>query len=215
MANGPSLRDMDHAPLMGEITFGMNRIYLLVEKLGFSPNYFVCINELVLDQFHDEIKDLEMPKFINWNRRSLFDPKRQDIHYLRTNLGLKDRFAHDVSQPIATGGTVTFAALQIAYYMGFKTVILIGLDHSFQAKGIPNRPVVRDQEKDQDHFHPDYFPKGSRWQPPDLLRSEIAYQLAQEAFEAEGREIIDATVGGRCQVFQKREYDSLFPESSS
>jgi len=215
LANGPSLRNMDLSLLEGEVTFGMNRIYLLADELGFSPTYFVCINELVLDQFHHEIKNLSMPKFINWNRRSLFEPEQRDFHYLRINLGLKDHFGSDISKPISSGGTVTYVALQIAYSMGFETVVLIGLDHSFQAKGIPNRPVVRHQEKDQDHFHPNYFPKGSKWQPPDLLRSEIAYQLALEAFEADKREITDATDRGKCQVFKKGEFGSFFPGASS
>jgi hypothetical protein len=214
LANGPSLRTMDFSLLEGEVTFGMNRIYLLADELGFSPTYFVSINELVLDQFHDEIMNLVMPKFINWNRRALFDSNRKDIHYLRIRLGLRDHFTRDICQPMTSGGTVTFVALQIAYYMGFKTVVLIGLDHSFEAKGTPNRSVVRHQERDRDHFHPNYFPKGSKWQPPDLLRSEIAYQLAREAFEADGREIIDATEGGKCQVFQKGEFRSLFPGAS-
>lgn len=215
LANGPSLRKMDLSLLEDDITFGMNRIYLLTDELDFSPTYFVSINELVLDQFHDEIKDLTMPKFLNWNRRGLFDIKREDILYLRFKLGLKDRFSTNLCQPLTSGGTVTYASLQIAYYMGFETVILIGLDHSFQSKGIPNRSVVRDQEKDQDHFHPNYFPKGSKWQPPDLLRSELAYQLARDAFEADGRKIIDATDGGKCQVFEKGEFESFFPGDSS
>jgi hypothetical protein len=209
LANGPSLRSMDLSLLKGEITFGMNRIYLLADELGFSPTYFVCINELVLDQFHDEIKTLMMPKFLNWNRRSLFDPQRKDMHYLRIKLGLKDHFGADINQPITSGGTVTYVALQIACYMGFETVVLIGLDHSYEAKGIPNRSVVRHQEKDQDHFHPNYFPRGSKWQPPDLIRSEIAYQLAREAFESDGREIIDATSGGKCPIFRKGHFESL------
>lgn len=215
LANGPSLRKMDLSLLDGEITFGLNRIYLLADERGFSPTYYVCINELVLDQFHDDIKILTMPKFLNWNRRALLDPQRRDVHYLRIKLGLKDHFSDDISQPITSGGTVTYVALQIAYYMGFETVILIGLDHSYRAKGIPNRAVVRHQEEDQDHFHPDYFPKGSMWQPPDLIRSEIAYQLARDAFEHKGREIIDATDGGKCQIFQKGKFASFIPGTSS
>jgi hypothetical protein len=215
LANGPSLRKMDLSLLEGDITFGMNRIYLLADELGFSPTYFVSINELVLDQFHDEIKELTMPKFLNWNRRGLFDIKREDILYLRFKLGWKDRFSTNLCQTLTSGGTVTYAALQIAYYMGFETVILIGLDHSFQSKGIPNRSVVRDQENDQDHFHPNYFPKGSKWQPPDLLRSELAYQLARDAFEADGRKIMDATDGGKCRVFQKESFGSFFPGAPS
>ena len=60
------------------------------------------------------------------------------------------------------------------------------------------------------HFHPNYFPKGSKWQLPDLLRSEIAYRIARRAFEDNGREIVDATVGGNCPIFEKVDYLSFF-----
>src|SRR5262249_54292447 len=115
----------------------------------------------------------------------------------------------DVSHPISSGGTVTFVSLQLAYFMGFREVIVIGLDHSFAEKGIPNSTEVRQSEKDQSHCHPDYFPKGTKWQLPDLYRSEFAYALAREAFERDGRNIIDATIGGRCEVFRKESFASL------
>ncbi|HTX92070.1 MAG TPA: hypothetical protein VMC09_12725, partial [Anaerolineales bacterium] len=116
----------------------------------------------------------------------------------------------DVTRPIYGGGTVTFAALQLAYYMGFETVILIGVDHNFVDRGTPNTTVLRTSDRDENHFHPDYFPAGSKWQLPDLRRSEIAYEIARQAYERSGRQILDATVDGHCQVFEKVEFESLF-----
>jgi hypothetical protein len=63
---------------------------------------------------------------------------------------------------------------------------------------------------DKSHFHPEYFPKGVKWQLPDIRRSEIDYLLAKNTFENNGREIIDATINGRCQIFNKAEYLSFF-----
>jgi hypothetical protein len=45
---------------------------------------------------------------------------------------------------------------------------------------------------------------------PDLETSEIAYRLAKMQYEANGREIVDATVGGKLDVFNKVKYKSLF-----
>ncbi len=87
---------------------------------------------------------------------------------------------------------------------------MIGVDHAYRDRGVPNTPAVRQQALDADHFHPDYFPKGSRWQPPDLLRSEIAYATARRVFESDGRRILDATVAGHCPVFEKVAFESLF-----
>ena len=100
-------------------------------------------------------------------------------------------------------------ALQLAYFMGFSEVILIGVDHNFVEKGTPNKTEVRTAETDQSHFHPQYFPRGVRWQLPDLQRSEQAYALARAAFERAGRKILDATVGGRCPVFERVAYEKV------
>jgi hypothetical protein len=210
LGNGPSLQGMDLRPLAGEVTFGLNRIYLLFDKLGFQPSYFVCINELVLEQFANEICILPMPKFLNWNRRSLFAAEDSNTMYLRLRLGLRDRFSTDVAQPIWSGGTVTFAALQIAFHMGFREAILIGVDHAYRDRGVPNTTAVRVQDQDADHFDPDYFPKGTLWQPPDLLRSEVAYELARRMYQTHSGRVVDATVGGHCPVFEKADFRSLF-----
>tara|TARA_B110000285_G_C15052822_1_gene577936 strand:- start:1111 stop:1407 length:297 start_codon:yes stop_codon:yes gene_type:complete len=93
--------------------------------------------------------------------------------------------------------------------MGFSEVYIVGLDHNFKEKGQPNKTEVRTQEKDESHFHPDYFPKGSKWQLPDLLRSEIAYKKAREAFQSDGRKIYDATVNGHCNIFEKKAFESI------
>ena len=209
IANGPSLARTDLRPLKAETTFGMNRIYLNFKEMGFQTSYYLAINELVLNQFAGEIAYLGMPKFLNWNQRKRFR-EVNDLNYLRLKLGFHDTFISDISRPLCSGGTVTFAALQVAFYMGFQQVVLVGLDHRFASKGRPNEVQVRAEARDQNHFHPNYFPAGSRWQLPDLRRSELAYGLARRAYEAEGRIILDATVDGACPVFEKVTYESLF-----
>jgi hypothetical protein len=209
LANGPSLSRMDLSPLRREFTFGMNRIYLLFSSLGFRPTYYTCTNELVLEQFRADILSLPMPRFLNWNRRRLFSAG-EDLMFLRPGYTWHDAFEADVRRTISSGGTVTYAALQLAYYMGFREVILLGLDHRFAVRGTPNSIAVRGAAPDADHFHPDYFPPGVRFQLPDLRRSELAYALARQAFERAGGRVLDATAGGQCTVFPKVEYGSLF-----
>ena len=115
----------------------------------------------------------------------------------------------DITGRVWESATVTYVAMQLAYYMGFSQVVLIGVDHNFITKGTPNTTITS-QGDDPNHFNPNYFGKGFRWQLPDLETSELGYQMARQAFEADGREIIDATVGGNLQVFPKAAYTSLF-----
>ena len=119
------------------------------------------------------------------------------------------KFASDVRGRLWEGATVTYVALQLAYYMGFQTAYLIGVDHSFTTKGKPNTTIVS-QGDDPNHFNPGYFGKGFRWQLPDLDTSEQAYAMARQAYEADGRKVIDATVGGKLTVFPKVDYNKLF-----
>lgn len=210
LGNGPSLRRTELSFLKNEITFGLNRIYLNFDEMGFQTTYYVSINELVLEQYHPAISKLTMPKFVNWNRRHLFDNQDNKICFIHLSMSLRDRFGLDPAVLLYSGGTVTFVALQLAYYMGFEEVILIGVDHSFLTTGTPNRTVVQTEVRDPNHFHPDYFPAGAKWQLPDLKRSEWAYGIARNTFEADGRQILDATINGKCPVFDKVEYKELF-----
>jgi len=208
IGNGPSLRQTDLSKLQGEITFGLNRVYLLFPQLGFSTTYLVSVNDLVLEQCAAEMQVLTLPKYLTWRSRHWFrsDPT---ITYLDTDFTGEEDFCQDITGRIFEGYTVTYVALQLAYHMGFKQVYLIGVDHNFVTQGAANQTVVS-QGDDPNHFAPNYFGKGFKWQLPDLAGSERAYTLAREAYSTAGRQVLDATVGGKLTIFPKIDYLSLF-----
>lgn len=210
VANGPSLLKTNLELLGDEITFGMNRIYLNFERSTFRPKYLVAVNELILEQWANEISQLNMPKFLNWNRRTYYGDPGSKTMYIKSKMTIKDSFQYDLTRPVVIGATVTFVALQLAYYMGFQKVYLVGLDHNYKEKGIPSKTETRRPDQDESHFHVNYFPKGYKWQLPDLLRSEIEFDISRKAFEADGREVLDATIGGKCHIFKKTAYEDLF-----
>ena len=203
IANGPSLASVDMTQLADVPTISMNRAYLSWDEWGFTPNYFVSINGLVLQQFASDIAALPCQKFINTRSRQFYDAHDSGIVLLNTGASLTDRF-DTTGRKFSTGGTVTFVALQLAYILGFHKAVLIGLDHKFASVTAPNQSETRDSSPDRDHFRPDYFPPGIQWQGPDLVRSEVAYQVARRAYEAAGRAIIDATDAGACRVFNRQ-----------
>jgi hypothetical protein len=205
LGNGPSLADMDLSPLRSEVTFAMNRGYLLFPRLGFESTYFTCVNRLVLEQFGGDIDGLGMPRFVSWPGRRFV----RDATFVRCFWREPVGFSMDPRRGLWLGATVTYFTLQLAYFMGFETVVLIGVDHHFTTRGRPNEVVTLDGA-DPNHFAGEYFGRGLRWQLPDLEASERAYRLARQRFEADGRRVIDATVGGRLTVFEKAAYDSLF-----
>jgi hypothetical protein len=207
IGNGPSLRDTNLSKLSNVFTVGLNRFYLAFPELGFTTSCLLSVNDLVIEQCAEELRSLPIPTFVSWRGRKWINPA-DNLHYLYTTY-LLPRFNSDASGRLWEGATVTFVAMQLAYYMGFKQVILIGVDHSFATKGTPNTTVVSSGD-DPNHFNPAYFGKGFRWQLPDLETSELAYCMAREAYKKDGREILDATVGGKLTVYPKVKYDTLF-----
>jgi hypothetical protein len=148
-------------------------------------------------------------RYTNWRSHDLVQPSDDTIFLYTTYTGPK--FAHDARGRIWEGATVTYVALQLAYFMGFDQVVLIGVDHNFTTKGQPNTTITS-QGDDPDHFDAAYFGKGFRWQLPDLETSESAYHLARNDYEQAGRQVLDATVGGKLTVFPKVDYDTLFKQ---
>jgi hypothetical protein len=204
IGNGPSLRETDVSMLKDEFTFGMNRIYLAFEDWGFETSFLVSVNDLVIEQCVDD--------FLSWRSRIFFPGATFKLENTPTFLHTTytgPKFSSDVSGRVWEGATVTNVCLQLAFHMGFHQAILIGVDHSFAAKGKPNTTVVSDGD-DESHFDPRYFGKGFRWQLPDLDTSEQGYWMARHAYETAGRSVLDATIGGHLQVFPKVPFESLF-----
>jgi len=212
MGNGPSLKRTDLSKLRNEFTIGVNRIYLAFPEMGFTTTYLVSVNTLVLEQCVDDFKNLPVPRFFTWRARSWFsrymahDP---NLMFLDTDYTGEAKFSGDATGRLYEGFTVTFVALQLAFFMGFDEVILIGVDHNFTTQGPANTTVVSGGD-DPNHFTANYFGKGFRWQLPDLEGSERAYVLANEAYAKAGRQVLDATVGGKLTVFPKVSYEELF-----
>ncbi len=228
IGNGPSLKQTDLSKLRNEFTFGLNRIYLMFPELGFPTSCLVSINDLVIEQCAAEMAALEIPKFIAWRSHRHFISHQASVisdqssvisrQLPITNYQLPTflyttytgpRFSRDVRGRVWEGATVTNVALQLAFHMGFEQVILIGVDHNFASKGDANKTVVSEGD-DPNHFSVAYFGKGFRWQLPDLDTSEIGYRLARDAYQKAGREVLDATVGGKLAIFPKVDYSSLF-----
>ena len=214
VGNGPSLNQTDTALLQGKHSFGMNRIYIGLDDLGFVPSFYVCVNQLVIEQCWEDICQLTMPKFISSNA-GVRSRRETDAVFLRTREAASHRdcgsfFSCNPIAGVWEGATVTYVAMQLAYWMGFHKVILIGVDHSFTTKGKPHTAIVSEGD-DPDHFSGGYFGKGFKWQLPDLDTSEVAYQMADLSFRAVGRDIVDCTVGGKCPVFRKGELAEELP----
>lgn len=208
IANGPSLKVIDFSLLENEITIGMNRIYLMKKQNGFMPTYLVCIDKKSqLLQFHKDFDQLEIPSFFEWDLRRLFS-KKQNQHFIKGKFN-PNFSINIVNKPMGNGRSVTYACMQLAYYMGFKEVYLIGKDHSYNTTEKAGSGI-KSTGNEGNHFIKGYYKKGQKWDAPDYKSEEFAYKLARKAFEKDGRVIKDATINGKLDVFEKMDFFDLF-----
>jgi hypothetical protein len=199
IGNGPSLNLMNLKPLCQYHTFGLNKIYLLFDRIDLNLDYLIAVNKLIIEQSAHVYQDLPMTLFLNYKNARKIITKKDNVYFVYT--GAKSAFKPDITRRICEGATVTYVALQIAYYMGFRNVFLIGVDHQFKAHGKPYEKQFINGE-DTNHFDPNYF-GNQEWQLPNLKASELAYDLAKHFYHRDDRRIYDATAKGKLDIFPK------------
>jgi len=221
VGNGPSLNRTDLRKLDNDISIAVNGIFYKTDETGFRPTYYVVEDRCVMADNRERINAYQADfKFFP----SIYSDQisqRDNTAFFQMNRGLYEktspnfeipRFSTDFSERAYCGQSVTYINLQLAYYMGFKEVYLIGLDFSYEIpqSAIINGNVIESTEDDPNHFHPDYFGKGKKWNDPKLHNVLKNLQLAKMMFEWSDRSIFNATKGGKLELFERTDYDSLF-----
>lgn len=217
MGGGPSLKSVDPRLLLREDTFGVNAIYLIQDWLGFLPKFYVVEDNLVVEDRGKEIAAMRGPaKFYDarYNRQIPPDANTRNFRMF----GLFDgypafpRFSHNAAKGIWWGGTVTYMCMQLAWYMEYDPVYLIGMDHNYVKPGTTKASglVWTSQGEDPNHFHPDYFGRGKRWHDPQIPRMEAGFRKARLEYEKAGRRVFNATHGGKLEIFPRVSFEGLF-----
>lgn len=137
LGNGPSLNE---APigLLGEFpTIGMNTIH----KSRFIPHYYVTVDSRVMREFGWYInrryrnvpKFLPRPNLDKWEGEHIYRwYHRPGVLWPHAEVPLWP--SNLLSDTGITYACVMHAAMQIAYFMGFTTMLLIGVDHTLDSK---------------------------------------------------------------------------------
>ena len=217
IGNGPSLNETPIEELGGVSTFGVNGIFYASDRLPDLLSYYVVEDSSVFHENLEKIKSFEAGcKLFPTNYLDSFSDEEisDEVIFFRMNGGFygrktgtlcHPRFSLDPRQRLYCGQSVTIINLQLAYWMGFQRVILIGMDFSYQIPEDADREgdIITSNSDDVNHFHPDYFGKGKTWKDPKLDRVLINYRLAGEMYKADGREIINSTIGGNLNLFPR------------
>lgn len=223
IGNGPSLNRTDLECLRNEVTFAVNGFFLKARELKWDPTFYVVEDHLVAEDRREWINAYIGPtKLFPGYLRYCIDAGPDTIFFNhRPRKSYPNGFDFSVAADAITyaGCTVTFTALQLAHYMGFEEIYLIGVDADYElpkdveqseAYGVG---VLDMKSDDPNHFDPDYFGKGFRWHDPQVHKMVEAYQEARKVVDGTQQRIYNATVGGKLEVFERRAFSDLFPQA--
>lgn len=98
------------------------------------------------------------------------------------------RFSTDCSEKIYCGQSVVYMLLQLAFYMGFKEIRLLGVDLEYK---IPKDAKIKSNmiysyNDDENHF---YKTKNRRWKKPEINKFKRCLKFAEEIYKWNKRKI--------------------------
>ncbi|MBR0035676.1 MAG: hypothetical protein IJP54_08360, partial [Synergistaceae bacterium] len=125
-------------------------------------------------------------------------------------------FSDDISKCVYNGSTVTYFSIQCAVYMGFRQIILLGVDHSFAREQTKDgRITVNNDVKNhfQNYQTDDFWGNGQKDEEAVVFPLDFAteaFVTAKHYADEHGIEILNATRGGKLEVFKRVVFDTLF-----
>jgi len=207
IGNGPSLADIDFAFIKGKKVIVMN----CFEKFTWKNELEIvahCIGEP-----YDSIswsEDVFCNSIMGTNSRSYWfhftsykkipintDDKKLYYVFPILEPGLWGRKSVSLNKPTLGYQTTAQLAIQVAIFMGFKKIFLIGFDHDWLASPKFSRHFYSNEKDDID--------KLGRWRYLDIInfmqRMWRIYYTLKNSAERSGTQVINKTRGGFLDVF--------------
>ena len=113
----------------------------------------------------------------------------------------------DIAKCVSEGYTVTYSCIQMAVYMGYSEIYILGCDHNYSATFRLDGSIKKDSEVNQNYMT---LIDHKLINLPRLDKTTLAYQRARIECEKRGVKIFNSTRGGKLEVFERKEFDSLF-----
>lgn len=227
IGNGPSLRIDDLNRLNQEFTFACNSIYRLYPNTSWRPTFYVAHDEqqefeiiknredwntLICSEVQYAFTSVQSASFFHrneWCIENLFFYKRIPL--------IEDEvpFSSDPSQCVYSSGSVSYAMLQLAIYMGFRTIYMIGFDNTFAVEKKKDGKIVHKdvlthhplmEEEDRMFFDDSTKRKGLIWAVDSI---NYGFEVANQYANKVGAEIINLTRGGELNTFHRQSFDEI------
>jgi hypothetical protein len=226
MGNGPSLNMMNLGLFGNDVVWGSNRCYLLFDRIQWRPKFYVAVDNRVVPDNANEINELSQNMkdtlffFPLEFRNNLTINSAPNVYWydeiiLSENNLPYSMFSTNPSDFVYSVRTVSIAMLQLAVYLGFNPIYLIGCDTSYSVpKTVKyedgNSYLLISTDSDPNHFDSSYFGNGKKWHEPNVDLMIFNYEQAKKVCDELGVEVFNATVGGNLEVFPRVNYRELF-----
>lgn len=206
MANGPGLSEVPLEFLYDYPTFGANYISLLD---GFIPTYLTVADAEAVGTWPDPENPFEGTLIPDPERVALLEPTARTAenffvledaaapfkdydNLVRLNRVNAAAFSYSPIRQVFTGGTTTYVNLQLAHYMGFRLVLIVGLDHDYSS---------------DKHFHDDYLTT-ARVESEEEIKTVLevmnqSFLLADRAYDVARVELVNISYYSLCTVFRR------------
>ncbi len=206
VATGPSLRmeDLDKLAKKNILTYGVNKIGYAYASTHWRPTYYVGEDMALMEsEYFNTIRPEQQSEyaFISdtcetfWSR-----PHRGNVYKYHFcdiwTVGRYPEFSEELSRKAYQGGTIVYTCIQLAAYMGFKEIYLLGVDFT----------GANEHGSRYGHFYSECELTSVSY--TDQVK--LAYEKAKLYADEHGIKIYNATRGGRLEVFERVDFDSVF-----
>lgn len=212
VGNGPSLTSEDLEKLKDEITFAANKIYNIFEQTEWRPTYYLVQDPTTLVNIRDRVQEVgTKKKFVSISAKLAASFDCDDCVYFYLNKDnypyKKPFFSEDISKEIFEGYTVTYSSIQMAAFMGFKEIYLLGVDFNYSMTKNLNGEIIKNEGVNN------YFGGSKKETEPDsmpnLEYNMLAFKAAKSYADNKGIKIYNATRGGKLEVFERVNLDEI------
>lgn len=219
IGNGPSLRSEDLDQLTEKHCFAANGIYKMFPHTSWRPEFYFSQDEAmtqnILLKNIGNVLDIKSI-FTSINSKMVdFSEKYDNIQYMRLYYEEDDsglpKFSVDCEKLVNLSCTVTYSMLQMAVYMGFQKIYLIGIDCSYQYEKLEDGTVKTNNVKSYGDIIGEVT-NNIPWNGKgvEVYQMIKGYKAARKFAECNNIQIYNATRGGALEVFERVDFDSLF-----
>ena len=223
VCNGPSLNVQDLDKISGEYSFGSNRIYNMFPYTKWRPTYYCeadpYISKIIEKTDMDAVLSSCRASFLNIRCCDDYPEGTKEnsdvyFYYIKPIFGVESiknetrlpDFSEDFSVYAYSGLTITYEMIQLAVYMGFNEMCIIGCDNNYKHT-IGTGGVTENKEIKTNYPKEMGEPDNRTPVPTFNPKTTLAYQASKEYAEKHGIKIYNATRGGKLEVFERVDLD--------